>query len=108
MREPRRAALRADSMLTTVVQRVGDGCCRGRGTIGSFSSDQYLPLCVTVPVRSAASMISSASSFRARASETLSPIIAISLGMPADVPISSRPPVRWSSMAISSTTRHGS
>ena len=52
-------------------------------------------------------MISSASSLRSRASSTLSPTCAISCGMPAAVPISSRPPVRWSSMPISSTTCQG-
>jgi len=97
----------AEAVLTTVVHFGGEGCCRGLGTMRRLSKFQYFPRCEITGRSSQASRISRASLKRSRFSSAAMPIWISSCGTPLAQPISSRPPVRLSSMPISSSTRHG-
>jgi hypothetical protein len=103
----RRAARRADSALTTVVHRGGDGFCNGRGKRRRSENEKYFPWWETTRLLKAASRTATIASLRSRASAIVMFRRLSSCGTPIAVPISSRPPVKWSSMPISSTTRAG-
>src|SRR5215469_14269516 len=95
----RRAARLADSPLMTVVQRGGNGCCSGRGKMRRLENEKYLPRWETIRLVKAALRKATISSLRSRASAMVTFKRLSSCGTPIAVPISSRPPVKWSSNA---------
>ncbi len=103
---PRSPARRADCSLVEAVQIDGEDC-KNVGVIRSSSKEKWAPLWETTGLATAACNTSSTSACISAAFGGVIPVSASSGGMPLTTPISSRPLVRWSSMANSSATRHG-